>query len=595
MLKRAFGMKRSKSFILATWLIFEPALVFAQSNLSKDLIEFYFYKSFEIAGLVAISGIFVISLTLGNELKNTLLYSFRKIFLSVTILKFLYVLSLDKGIIDNVRSAQGPDFLNVLLKLLIIYSSLFSIVFKEGLSSLCEKCIMAINIVVAIYGIWFFGSVSTGYKNIFLMSEKISTHLYTFCEILIVIGILLSVFLFFTSANYKQSKSLNLFLILFGFGEGILIITERNGVLLTEALQNFALLYLFIAIFLSITLRQFRFLRQLSMFSNEVLKEKLDIKKSFELLVEFVYEIYSKFFSKICFYYLQHEDVFKLITTKGDDDVENVREKIILRLSSEYFSSSKEIQVFSISRLKELLRFEENEFLSVSSVYRNAAVVPIYRQNQIVALLVCYTKIKDFKLSSELEDGLLIFKNFSQALLSQIERIEKIRSLSAEDELTGLYNRRYFIKELIMESLSCDRYGGKFCLAFFDMDNLKLLNDFYGHSVGDKAIRMIARVIKDNIRKTDVPARLGGDEFAVIFKNCSKEDIEDRIKNIKKLIEKESENQLPKKIRVSCGVAVYPDDTKSLDELLKIADMRMYEEKLKTKGRANDAGEKRYC
>lgn len=135
-----------------------------------------------------------------------------------------------------------------------------------------------------------------------------------------------------------------------------------------------------------------------------------------------------------------------------------------------------------------------------------------------------------------------------------------------------------------MESLSCDRYGGKFCLAFFDMDNLKLLNDFYGHSMGDKAIRMIARAIKDNIRKTDVPARLGGDEFAVIFKNCSKEDIENRIENIKKLIEEESEKQLPKKIRVSCGVAVYPDDTKSLDELLKIADMRMYEEKLKNKG-----------
>ncbi|AZT91696.1 GGDEF domain-containing protein [Caldicellulosiruptor changbaiensis] len=553
--------------------------------MSKELTEFYLYKSFEIAGLVAISGVFTISLTLGNELKNTLLYSFGKAFLSLTILKFLYVLSLDKDIIDNVRNVQGPDFLNALFKLLIIYSLLFSIVFKDKLRSLWEKWVVAINVVVAVYGIWFFGSISTGYKGSFLVSEEILTHLYTFCEILIMIGILLSVFLLFTNVNYRQSKSLNLFLILFGFGEGILIITKRNGILLTEALQNFALLYLFIAIFLSITLRQFRFLRQLSLFSSEVLKEKLDIRKSFDLLVEFVYEIYSKVFSKICFYYLQHENVFKLITTKGDDDVENIQEKVILKLNSEYFSDSKmDIDVFNIPRLKEFLQLEEDEYFSVSSVYRNAAVVPIYRQNQIVALLICYTKIKNFKLSNELIDGLLIFKNFSQALLSQIERIEKIRSLSAEDELTGLYNRRYFIKELIMESLSCDRYGGKFCLAFFDMDNLKLLNDFYGHSMGDKAIRMIARAIKDNIRKTDVPARLGGDEFAVIFKNCSKEDIENRIENIKKLIEEESEKQLPKKIRVSCGVAVYPDDTKSLDELLKIADMRMYEEKLKNKG-----------
>jgi len=582
---RASDMKKSTSFTITTCLTFMPALVFAQFNLSKELTEFYLYKSFKIAGLVAISGVFTISLTLGNELKNTLLYSFGKAFLSLTILKFLYVLSLDKDIIDNVRNVQGPDFLNALFKLLIIYSLLFSIVFKDKLRSLWEKWVVAINVVVAVYGIWFFGSISIGYKGSFLLSEETLTHLYTFCEILIMIGILLSVFSLFTNVNYRQLKSLNLFLILFGFGEGILIITKRNGILLTEALQNFALLYLFIAIFLSVTLHQFRFLRQLSLFSSEVLKEKLDIRKSFDLLVEFVYEIYSKVFSKICFYYLQHENVFKLITTKGDDDVEDIQEKVILKLNSEYFSDSKmDIEVFNIPRLKEFLQLEEDEYFSISSVYKNAAVVPIYRQNQIVALLICYTKIKNFKLSNELIDGLLIFKNFSQALLSQIERIKKIRSLSAEDELTGLYNRRYFIKELIMESLSCDRYGGKFCLAFFDMDNLKLLNDFYGHSMGDKAIRMIARAIKDNIRKTDVPARLGGDEFAVIFKNCSKEDIENRIENIKKLIEEESEKQLPKKIRVSCGVAVYPDDTKSLDELLKIADMRMYEEKLKNKG-----------
>lgn len=73
------------------------------------------------------------------------------------------------------------------------------------------------------------------------------------------------------------------------------------------------------------------------------------------------------------------------------------------------------------------------------------------------------------------------------------------------------------------------------------MDNLKFLNDFYGYSVGDKVIRMIGRIIRDNIRKIDILVRFGGDEFVVIFKNCSKDVIEDRIKNIKELIEKELE------------------------------------------------------
>lgn len=141
----------------------------------------------------------------------------------------------------------------------------------------------------------------------------------------------------------------------------------------------------------------------------------------------------------------------------------------------------------------------------------------------------------------EFKDGFIIFMNFFQVFFFQIERIEKIRNLFIEGEFIGFYNRRYFIKELILELIVVDRYKNKFCVVFFDMDNLKFLNDFYGYSVGDKVIRMIGRIIRDNIRKIDILVRFGGDEFVVIFKNCSKDVIEDRIKNIKELIEKELE------------------------------------------------------
>ncbi|WAM32736.1 GGDEF domain-containing protein [Caldicellulosiruptor naganoensis] len=548
------------------------------------MVKFYLYKSFEIVGLVAITGIFIISLTLGNELKNTLLYNFGKIFLSLTALKFIYVLSLSREVIDNVDSLQGMAFLNLFIKLLIVYSLIFSSLFGERIKYVLARYSIPINIILVLFGLWALESINNSKEQLFLTSPTVGIILYKFCRILVIIGIIISVVLFITNANLRQLKSLKVFLILFAISEGILPAAKRSGIVFVEVVQNLAFLYLFIAIFLNITLRQFRFLRQLSMFSREVLEEKLDLKKSFDLLVDFIYEIYSKIFSKICFYYCQDQDNFILVTTKGEDDKKVDKKERKLKVNREYFDMAKNIQVLSISRLNEIGEFENDKNFSFLHRYKNAVVVPVYRQNQIIALLICYTSIKRFKLNTEIEDGLLIFKNFSQALLAQIERIEKIKNLSAEDELTGLYTRRYFIKELIMESLSCDRYGGKFCLAFFDMDNLKLLNDFYGHAVGDKAIKMIARIIKDNIRKTDVPARFGGDEFAVIFKNCSKEAIEDRIKNIKKLIEEESENQLPIKIKVSCGVAVYPDDTQSLDELLKIADMRMYEEKLKNKG-----------
>ncbi|WPX09299.1 GGDEF domain-containing protein [Caldicellulosiruptor danielii] len=330
-------------------------------------------------------------------------------------------------------------------------------------------------------------------------------------------------------------------------------------------------------------------MHNLSRFSSEVLKEKFDVQRSFELLVDFIYEIYSKTFPRICFYYQQEDGNYKLVIAK--DESESIKSFEEVEVSIQRDAKIKDINHISIFGVQELEKMLECKQLKsmLSDIYRSVVFVPIRRYNKLVGFLLCYSRMKDFKMTDEEKEGLIVFVNFSQALLSQIERIEKIRNLSTEDELTGLYNRRYFMKELILESITADRYKNKFCVAFFDMDNLKLLNDFYGHNVGDKAIRMIGRIIRDNIRKTDIPARLGGDEFAVIFKNCNKDAIEDRIKNIKQLIEKESELQLPKKIKVSCGVAVYPDDTTSLDELLKIADMRMYDEKLKSKGGDFDA------
>lgn len=551
-------------------------------------LEFCLYKLFEIVGVVAVSGIFIVSAFLGKELKNTLIYNFGKIFLSLVIFKFLYVLNMEKEIVNALEGIQALVFLNIFSKLLIIYALVFSVLCKEKLKDFLSKTSLWINGALIFIVLLIFEKIKGQKIPVFLHSQTSASSLYIFSEVLIAVGILVLIYMSFTNFYFKQTKSFKVFVLAFAVGEIVLALFKRKGVLFSEAIQNGAMLYLFVAIFLVIAMQRVRFLHSLAKFSTEVLKERLDIQKSFELLVEFIYEAYSKTFPRICFYYQEEDGDYKLIVSRDESTQDDFKDIDIEIKIDQKVTQITQISVFTINEFESMLecRALKNK---ISQVYQSVVYVPVHRYNRLVGFLICYTKIKDFKMTDELKDGLTIFMNFSQALLSQIERIEKIRNLSTEDELTGLYNRRYFIKELILESIAADRYKNKFCVAFFDMDNLKLLNDFYGHSEGDKAIRMIGRIIRDNIRKTDIPARLGGDEFAVIFKNCSKDAIEDRIKNIKELIEKESELQLPKKIRVSCGVAVYPDDTTSLDELLKIADMRMYDEKLKSKGGDFDA------
>lgn len=551
-------------------------------------LEFCLYKLFEIVGVVAVSGIFIVSAFLGKEIKNTLIYSFGMVFLSLVVFKFLYVLNLEKETINSLEGIQALVFLNIFSKLLIIYALVFSVLCKEKLKDFLSKTSLWINAALIFIVLLIFEKIKGQKIPVFLHSQTSASSLYIFSEVLIAVGILVLIYMSFTNFYFKQTKSFKVFVLAFAVGEIVLALFKRKGVLFSEAIQNGAMLYLFVAIFLAIAMQRVRFLHSLAKFSTEVLKERLDIQKSFELLVEFIYEAYSKTFPRICFYYQEEDGDYKLIVSRDESTQDDFKDIDIGIKIDQKVTQITQISVFTINEFEGMLecRALKNK---ISQVYQSVVYVPVHRYNRLVGFLICYTKIKDFKMTDELKDGLTIFMNFSQALLSQIERIEKIRNLSTEDELTGLYNRRYFIKELILESIAADRYKNKFCVAFFDMDNLKLLNDFYGHSVGDKAIRMIGRIIRDNIRKTDIPARLGGDEFAVIFKNCSKDAIEDRIKNIKELIEKESELQLPKKIRVSCGVAVYPDDTTSLDELLKIADMRMYDEKLKSKGGDFDA------
>ena len=151
--------------------------------------------------------------------------------------------------------------------------------------------------------------------------------------------------------------------------------------------------------------------------------------------------------------------------------------------------------------------------------------------------------------------------------LNKEELKEIIKNLLEEinkDELTNTYNRR-----ILKENLDYD------VLAMCDIDNFKMINDIYGHDIGDIVLVYIAKRLKEMIRNTDLICRYGGDEFVIIFKNCSIEDVKERIENIKRSIVKDD---LVVSITLSVGLTEYIPG-KELKEAIIEADEALYESK----------------
>ncbi|WP_035586542.1 oxygen-binding di-iron domain-containing protein [Hippea jasoniae] len=171
----------------------------------------------------------------------------------------------------------------------------------------------------------------------------------------------------------------------------------------------------------------------------------------------------------------------------------------------------------------------------------------------------------------------------------EIEEINKdLYAASITDELTGLYNKRYFNIFMRHEFKRCLRFNIPLSLVFFDIDNFKSINDRYGHVAGDVVLNRVAGIIKASIRSVDLAVRFGGEEFVVVLLNTPKKDGAKIAERIREKIEQEifSVDDTNIKCTISGGVA----DIKEIEEdnyirLVDLADSRLYKAKNSGKNR----------
>ncbi|MGB9720059.1 MAG: sensor domain-containing diguanylate cyclase [bacterium] len=162
---------------------------------------------------------------------------------------------------------------------------------------------------------------------------------------------------------------------------------------------------------------------------------------------------------------------------------------------------------------------------------------------------------------------------------------ETLHALSFTDELTGLYNRRGFLTLTEHQMKIADRTKKPMFLLFVDMDNLKDINDEYGHPMGDQALIQTTRILKKTFRGSDIIARIGGDEFVVLTLEMQKTKGEVFYRRLQKSLDIFNESaRLPFKIALSGGWAYYdPKRPRTIIQLLKQADRMMYLHKQKKK------------
>ena len=157
--------------------------------------------------------------------------------------------------------------------------------------------------------------------------------------------------------------------------------------------------------------------------------------------------------------------------------------------------------------------------------------------------------------------------------------VDRVKQLAYIDGLTGIFNRRFFEMRIAEEVERARRFHGGMAVIMVDIDQFKRLNDEYGHLLGDEVLRQVSSILSQQLRKIDVVCRYGGEEFAVLLSQTNSQHALGVAEKLRRLVETWQFPGVPRPVTISAGVATYPGNGSTRDELVKAADAGLYSAK----------------
>lgn len=279
--------------------------------------------------------------------------------------------------------------------------------------------------------------------------------------------------------------------------------------------------------------------------------------------------------------FIKENDTFEVVSYLGfDSEIENfhlsIEDSFLYRATA-----GKMDQVVNIPSIEMGPQFHPIKTLAGDKVYIKSEIcAPLYVNNELYGMISIDALKPNAFDAADFTSMEFIRSSVQIALTNQLMYVEKNR-MAMHDQLTTLFNRHYFNEQFELIHDKALRYDEQFTLIMFDMDNLKVINDRFGHLIGDQAIKKVAFELQKQMRKSDILARYGGDEFIGICFESEPQKLNERFQKIENLFS--NENWIVDGQQVSLGfsfgIAQFPQEAKTLSDMIKIADGKLYLQK----------------
>ena len=325
---------------------------------------------------------------------------------------------------------------------------------------------------------------------------------------------------------------------------------------------------------------------------GKALTSSLDISEVMELILDKVAKLLKPSnWSLLLLDPATNELYFQAARGPGAEALLNLRLRPGEGIAGQVATSGKPLRVEDVRNDARFSgRFDEKS----SFHSRSILCVPLASRGRVLGVIELVNDAEHAAFTEEDLRTLATVGEFATIALENAQNFAKVQELTVLDDHTGLYNSRHLKRQLASEVVRAVRFGHPVSVIFFDLDHFKQVNDQRGHQSGSRVLLEVGQLLKRSLRSTDVAVRYGGDEFVVLLPETSRDQsiaaarrLRDEVASTHFLAH---EKAGALRLTASFGVATFPDDGTTPDDLIRRADEAMYRVKARSRDGVEAAG-----